>query len=164
MTTELSNSDSQEKESNQGHPTLQRQHEIMESVKECYFEGLSAPAAAKRVGVNVKTAYKYYNEILESLRDESTKDLFAREKIEKIQAIATFDNNISESSVLLDKIKSEIQKYSDLGKPVPPALYAIELRIINFRFIVQDKKFSYLIRPTYEEVDQIEQRNQDVKP
>ncbi len=134
-----------------GKPTKNRQLTIHESMIKCFEDGLSAPAAARKAAVDVKTAYKYYDDIIKQQKERDYENLFERQKNERVQIIATLDKDIVETTTLLEEIRNDKKKYLDAEKPIPNYLIVQELNLMKFRFAIKDRKAGYLIMPTPEE-------------
>ena len=143
-----------------GRPTKHRQLAIHESMIECFEDDLSAPTASRKTGVDVKTAYKHYDEIINQRKEENFANLFERQEREKVQIIATFDKDIEEITEFIKQIRDTKQKCIDDGKSIPNSLLGYELDAMKFRFTVKEKKSSYVIQPTPEEV--YKKRTEDV--
>lgn len=137
--------------SNPGRPTKNRQFVIHKEMIKCFVDGLSAPAAASKAKIDVKTAYRYYDEIIKERKEKNYKNLFERQEKERVQIIATFDKDIDESTTFLEQIRNEKRMYLDTGKPIPNYLLVQELSVMKFRSAIKDRKASYVIRPTPEE-------------
>ncbi|MBI5377418.1 MAG: hypothetical protein HZA82_02195 [Thaumarchaeota archaeon] len=134
-----------------GRPTKNRQLVIHKKMIECFEDDLSAPAAARKAKIDVKTAYDYYDEIIEQRKERNYKNLFERQEKERIQIIATLDKDIIETTILLEEIRNDKKKYLDSGKPIPNYLIVQELNLMKFRFAIKDRKAGYLVMPTPEE-------------
>jgi hypothetical protein len=118
---------------------------------ECFEDGLSAPAAARKAAIDVKTAYKYYDDIIKQQKERDYENLFERQKNERVQIIATLDKDIVETTILLEEIRNDKKKHLDSGKPIPNYLIVQELNLMKFRFAIKDRKAGYVIMPTPEE-------------
>ena len=134
-----------------GRPTKNRQLIMHEFMITCFEDDLSAPTAARKANVDVKTAYKYYDEIIEQRKEKNFKNLFERQEKERVQIIATFDKDIDETTALLEQIRDDKKTYLDNDKPIPNYLIGYELNAMKFRSAIKDRKASYVIKPTPEE-------------
>lgn len=136
---------------NRGRPTKNRQILIHDQMIGFFEMGISAPSAARKAGVNVKTAYKYYDDIINQHKEKIIRNFFQRQEREKIQIIASFDKDIEEITELLEQIRCEKKNYLDNGKPVPHDLKKDEIDAMKFRDVIKDRKAGYAIKPTPEE-------------
>lgn len=145
-----------------GRPTKKEELETFEIMVKCFGDGLSAPAAAKKAGVDPKTAYKHYEDITNQYREKSFGDLFERQENDRIQVIASFDKDIEEASELLDQIRADKQWYLDKHKPIPKHLFILEIDVMKYRSTIKDRKASYVYIPTaQEEYGRIKEKNSE---
>lgn len=134
-----------------GRPSKNLQAEIYEKILECYHEGVSATTAAKEVGVNVKTANGHYRQISTQHKIKIERTYAERYEVERIQTIASFDNDIMEASKLLREIRVVKKLFKDAKKPIPNYLIRNELDTMKFRIEIKDRKSRYSMSITPDE-------------
>jgi transposase len=134
-----------------GRPTKEQELLTFEIMVKCFGDGLSAPAAAKKAGVNLKTAYSHYETITNQYKENSIDGLFERQENDRIQIIASFDKDIEEASEVLDQIRTDKKWYLDKHKPIPKHLFILEIDMMKYRSTIKDRKAGYVIRPTAQE-------------
>jgi len=135
-----------------GRKTKKEEETIQDKLTKCFGDGLSAPAAARIVGVDRKTANSHYDEIVKQHKEKTFVDLFEREENDRAQVIATFDKDLEEVSELLKQIREDKKWHIDRHKPVPKSLFDQEIDVLKFRSTIKDRKASYVVRPTGHEV------------
>ncbi len=151
-----------------GKPTKERQLSIFEKMMNCFDEGLSAPAAARKHSIDPKTAYSYYDQIIEQYKEKTFDDLLERQERERVQVIATLDKDIEEATQLLEQIREDKKSYLEKRKPVPKHLFDQEIETMKYRSTIKDRKANYVIKPTPSEaydiyVEEDEKREKDGK-
>lgn len=129
-------------------PTKKRELEICQMMIECFYAGISAPAAAMLKKVNPKTAYAIYNEIIEQHIQKTAENYYERYEKERIQTIASFDNDISDTKNSLDRIMSEMKSYIDVKSAVPNYMSRNELDFRKLLLDIKDRKSRYSLNPT----------------
>jgi hypothetical protein len=95
--------------SNTGRPTKQRQVKLDESFHDCFIKGYDPLFAAQLLGVNKKTAYKYYKKIFDELASEHRDDFFNRNRVSLEQTIQNFDYLLQEEYLMLDEINDQLK-------------------------------------------------------
>jgi len=91
-----------------GRPSINQQIEIEEKIWKYFADGISAPTAAKELGIDVKTAQKYYRQFAE-LRISETEDEFIEQcKINVESAVCVLDNLILRERKLLETLETEL--------------------------------------------------------
>lgn len=131
-----------------GRPTKKQEESIHDILTRCFGDGLSAPAAARIAGVDRKTAYSHYDEIVKHHKEKTFENLFEREQNDRAQVIATFDKDLEEVSELLNQIRKDKKRYLEKRKPVPKYLIDQEIDIMKYRSTIKDRKASYVMKPT----------------
>jgi hypothetical protein len=129
-----------------------KQHlELHEFMIKCFEDDLYAPTAARKAGVDRKTAYKHYNQIVEQCLENDNEDLRTRQKRDRIQRIASLDKDIEEYTDLLERVRAYQKLHLTLKKSIPNHFIRDEIDIIKNRSDVKDRKAAYLVKPTLEE-------------
>lgn len=134
-----------------GRPTKNQQLSTYDIMTKCFGDGLSAPAAARKAGVDRKTAYNYYDDIIKQYKEKTFDNLFERQESDRAQVIASFDKDLEEASELLDQIRGNKKRYLDKRRLVPKYLFDQEIDVMKYRSTIKDRKASYVIRPTPQE-------------
>src|SRR5579864_5983180 len=131
-----------------GRPTKKQEEAIQDILTKCFGDGLSAPAAARIAGVDRKTAYNHYDEIVKQHKEKTFENLFERQENDRAQVIATFDKDLEETSELLNQIREDKKWYLSKHKPVPKYLFDQEIDVMKYRSTIKDRKAGYVVRPT----------------
>lgn len=134
-----------------GRHTKNKQLSTYNIMAKCFGDGLSAPAAARKAGVDPKTAYSHYDDIIKQYKEKTFENLFERQESDRVQVIASFDKDLEEASELLDQIRDDKKWYLDRRKPVPKYLFDQEIDVMKYRSTIKDRKAGYIIRPTPKE-------------
>lgn len=131
-----------------GRSTKKEEMSIHDKLTKCFGDGLSAPAAARIAGVDRKTAYNHYDEIVKQHKEKTFENLFEREENDRAQVVAAFDKDLEEVSELLNQIRDDKQWYLGKRKPIPKYLFDQEIDVMKYRSTIKDRKASYVVRPT----------------
>ena len=101
---------------NNGRPTQSQQAELEEKFHECYLCGFGAIIAAKKVGTDKKTAYRYYNIITKEITKERKKDFFKRVRQNLEQMIQSLDFLLVKYYGMLEPVEEKLA-HSDKFNP-----------------------------------------------
>ena len=134
-----------------GRPTKREEMSLEDKLAKCFGDGLSAPAAARIVGVDRKTAYTHYDEIVKQHKEKTFDDLFERQENDRVQMIAALDKDLEEVSELLNQIRSDKKWYLDKHKPIPKYLFDQEIDVMKYRSNIKDRKAAFVINLTLQE-------------
>jgi hypothetical protein len=123
---------------NRGHPSRSEQMQMQKELRK-YFEcGLSAILAAQKTGVNVNTAYKYFDEWVQEISEQETMDFIERQRLDRERIILSYDRQILEAVETLDILNVQIQKCKE--KSMPGFLFSHKLELQKFIVSTLDKK------------------------
>lgn len=132
-----------------GRPTTTASIGIKDTLLQCYESGLSPYYAAQKTGRNLKTVYKYYNELSDEIKKSDMDDFVERHKRDHVQTIITYDSQIDDAMNLLSQIDSAIESYTTEKKPIPKHLIGYRLDIMRFRSSLVEKKAAFaMLQPT----------------
>jgi len=92
-----------------GRPTKMQQIHLEKELYECYIKGFDPIATAKRIGVNRKTAYRYYNQITDEIAKNHKDDYFERVQENLEQIIQGYDYLLQEEYSMLDDINVQLK-------------------------------------------------------
>ena len=134
-----------------GRKTKKEEESVQDKLTKCFGDGLSAPAAARIVGVDRKTAYSHYDEIVKQHKEKTFEDLFERQENDRTQMIAAFDKDLEEISELLNQIRNDKKWYLDKRKPIPKYLFDQEIDVMKYRSNIKDRKAAFVINLTPQE-------------
>ena len=134
-----------------GRPSKKEEISLEDKLAKCFGDGLSAPAAARIVGVDRKTAYSHYDEIVKQHKEKTFEDLFERQENDRTQMIAAFDKDLEEISELLNQIRNDKKWYLDKRKPIPKYLFDQEIDVMKYRSNIKDRKAAFVINLTPQE-------------
>ncbi|HEU5221710.1 MAG TPA: hypothetical protein VFU58_06580 [Candidatus Nitrosotalea sp.] len=134
-----------------GRPTKKEEISLEDKLAKCFGDGLSAPAAARIVGVDRKTAYNHYDEIVKQHKEKTFEDLFERQENDRVQMIAALDKDLEEVSELLNQIRSDKKLYLDKRKSIPKYLFDQEIDVMKYRSNIKDRKAAFVINLTLQE-------------
>jgi chorismate-pyruvate lyase len=123
-----------------GHPTRSSQIQTQRKLRE-YFEcGITATLAAQKTDVNIKTAYKYFDEWAQEISEQETLDFMQRQRLDRERIILSYDKQILEAIDTLDELNRQIQKFKKGDKPIPGFLFSHKLELQKFIVSTLDKK------------------------
>ena len=146
-----------------GRPTKKQEESIQDILTKCFGDGLSAPAAARIAGVNRKTAYNHYDEIVKQHKEKTFESVFQRQENDRVQVIATFDKELEEVAELLNQIRNDKKWYLDKRKPIPKYLLDQEIDVMKYRSTIKDRKAGYVVKLTPEEEYDKDLKNSEEK-
>jgi len=116
----------------------------------CFGRGINALPAAQEIGLDKKTAYRYYDEWTEQIIESETGDFLERQKKEHQRIILSFDNDILEAYKFFDEIDIEIHGLQKENKLVPKHLFSIKLDLMRYISDLKEKKGAISMQPTME--------------
>ena len=138
--------------STKGRPTKSAQLEY-EKILRSYFERtLSASFTSKQTGINIKTICNYFDKWATQIREIDEKDFFVKQRKEREKILVSYDDLIFHEYNMLDDIKDEISKYKREKKNLPKFLLSTEHDVIKTISSLIDKKGSFAIQPSLDEV------------
>jgi hypothetical protein len=129
-----------------GRPTTTASIGIKDTLLKCYESGLSPYYAAQKTGHNLKTVYKYYNELSGEIEKSDIADFIERHKRDHIQTIISYDAQIDDAMKLLSNIDLGIESYTKEKKPIPKHLIGYRLDIMKFRSSLVEKKAAFAMQ------------------
>ncbi len=129
-----------------GRPTISDSVVIKDTLLQCYEDGLSPYYAAQKTGRNIKTVYKYYNELSNEIEKSDLDDFIKRYKRDRIQTIISYDSQIDDAMNLLSEIDLAIESCAKEKKPIPKHLIGYRLDIMKFRSTLVEKKAAFAMQ------------------
>lgn len=119
-------------EMDRGRPSRFTQAQIREKLRSYYEYGISATIAAKRIGVNVKTACRYFDEWSKQDTMQQNSDHIEQQKIKREQIITSYDTQLVKAIDALEDVQSTIDKIKKDGKQIPDSLFTQRLNTMKF--------------------------------
>lgn len=136
---------------NHGHPSKPAQVQMQEKLRRYFELGISATLAAQKVGLNVKTACKYYDEWTERITEQQNGDFLERQKADRERTIISFDTQILDMLDSLDSVNIEIKRYQDEKNPVPRYLFAHRLEVQKVIADLIAKRGAFAMQPSIDD-------------
>lgn len=95
---------------NHGRPTRLDQTQLQQELRKYFDYGVTATLAAEKVGVNIKTVCKYFDEWSNSIEELRSNEYMVVQKAVRARMIASYDKQIIETIDLSNELNNEIQK------------------------------------------------------
>lgn len=149
------------KMSQNGRPSKSQQILIQEKLRPYFERNQTASFAAEKTGINVKTAYKYYDEWHNIIVEGQNADLLARRIMEREEMIASYDIQIQKIYDYQDKLDAQIKKAEESGE-IPRQLLVLQLESIKHLTTITQRKEQLKLRLIFDN-SAVEQRKQPVE-
>jgi len=137
---------------NNGRPTQSQQTELEEKFHECYLCGFGAIIAAKKVGTDKKTAYRYYNIITKEIVKERKKDFFKRARQNLEQMIQSLDFLLVKYYRMLEPVE---EKLAHSDKFNPQLNHYMITILKEIRSTLNEKTILHLVLPLDESLPEM---------
>jgi len=125
-----------------GRANIQEHVNIRMKIIECYEKNLTAPAAARETGYNIKTVYEHYDDISQILLDSKHRDLVMQKNREAAQLIASHERLILKLHQTLDTAVDQMSKLNEEGKPIPKHIMSDITKITMYIAELNEKKYN----------------------
>ena len=90
-----------------GRPSKSEQIQIQRELLPYFEQGISPGLTAEKTGINIKTVYDYFDELVEKVSKSEESDFLQRQRNERIRIIISFDKQILEANRHFDDINDE---------------------------------------------------------
>jgi len=107
------------KTNRRGRPAMKNQINMREEIMEYYERNISAAAAARETGHDIKTIYKHYHEFSNVIIESQNTGYVEKKNREVTQHIASIDHMMLQLQQILDNVINEMSKPPEDGKPLP---------------------------------------------
>jgi hypothetical protein len=131
-----------EEDHKKGRANIQEHVNIREKIIECYEKNLSAPAAARETGYNIKTVYEHYDDISQILLDSKHRVLVMQKNREAAQLIASHERLILKLHQTLDIAFDQMSNMNKEGKSIPKNIIGDITKIIKYIAELDEKKYN----------------------
>jgi len=142
---------SKEQTRKNGRPSKNEQLQIQRELLPYFEQGITPGVTAEKTGINIKTVYDYFDDLVEKASKLEESDFLQRQRNERIRIIISFDKQILEANKHFDDINDEINRLKKEQKTIPQHLFSLRLDAMKYRSYLTEKKGIFLMQPTMEE-------------